>query len=404
MNLFNRKSAGFMTAAAMAYYLVQFGTQYIGYNYLPVYIEALPFATNSTVGLVTAVGAATTVLAQPVWGSLADHAKTKNRILLSAIVLQALTGLLFFSDIPNLWLLLLCTVLFYIPFLAPQVLIDTIAVENLGRLKVRFGTLRCFGSGGAALMAFIFGFVSDMTNVKAFALFSLFAAGSILPMLFLPRTEGHARTSGRRVSPAVLLKNGRFMLFLFYGFSLFLCGTMILTFMPIFFITEKGLNAGVDVYSIFFGFTILLEALLMFFGSRVVAKMNPYVVFLIPLAAGILRAFLPVLAGTWQDMLLYPLFHALWFAPMWAKVPTYIQAVVPPEMRATGQSVWTIVTCGIAPVIGSLAAGWLSDWIEIRYMFLVVTVMLAFFTVLFAVLFFFRQRADRREGWRMEEG
>ena len=393
-----------MTVSAMILYLVQFGTQYIGYNYLPIYIDALPFATNSTVGLVTAVGAATTVLAQPVWGRLADHAKSKNRILLAALILQAMTGFLFFSELPSLWLLLLCTVLFYIPFLAPQVLIDTISVENLDRLKVRFGTLRCFGSGGAALMAFIFGFVSDMTNVKAFTLFSVFAAGSILPMLFLPKTEGHARTSVHRVSPKELLKNGRFVLFLFYGFALFLCGTMILTFMPIYFTTDKGLSAGVEVYSIFFGFTILLEALLMLFGSRIFSKMNPYVVFMFPLAAGVFRALLPALAHSWQDMLLYPLFHALWFSPLWAKVAPFIQSVVPPEMRATGQSVWTIVTCGIAPVIGSLAAGWLSDWIEIRYMFLVVTVMLAFFAVLFAVLFFFRQRADRREGWRMEEG
>ena len=393
-----------MTLSAMVLYLIQFGTQYIGYNFLPVYIDALPFATNSTVGLVTAVGAATTVLAQPVWGRLGDHAKSKNTVLICALVFQTLTAFLFFAEIPSLWLLILATVVFYIPFLAPQVLIETIIVENLDKLKARFGTLRCFGSGGAALMAFIFGAVSDMTNVKAFTLFAVFAAASILPLLLLPRTEGHARTSLEKVSAGSILKNRRFALFLLYGFALFLCGTMINTFMPIYFVTEQGLNAGVEVYGIFFGFTILLEALLMFFGSRFIAKMNPYIAFLIPLAAGVFRLLIPVLAHRWQDMLVYPVFHALWFAPLWAKVAPFIQAVVPPEMRATGQSLWTIVTCGIAPVIGSLAAGWLSDWIDIRYMFLVVLFMVAFFAVLFVVLFLFQARTDRKEGWRMEEG
>ena len=404
MKKFTVKSAGFMTVSTMILYLVQFGTQYIGYNYLPVYIDALPFSSNSTVGLVVAVGAATTVLAQPVWGRLGDHAKSKNTVLIIAMILQALTGFLFFAEVPNLWLLLAFTVLFYIPFLAPQVLIDTIVVENLDRLKVRFGTLRCFGSGGAALMAFIFGAVSGMTSVKAFTLFAVFAAASILPLLPLPQTKGHARASSKNASPLDLFKNKRYVLFLFYGFALFLCGTMILTFMPIYFATEKGLNAGMEVYGIFFGFTILLEAVLMLLGSRLFAKMNPYVVFMIPLAAGIFRMLIPALAHTWQDMLLYPLFHALWFAPMWAKVPPFIQAVVPPEMRATGQSVWTIVTCGIAPVIGSLAAGWISDWIGIRAMLLVVMGMIAVFTAFFAVLFLLRARADRREGWKMEEG
>ncbi len=49
-----------------------------------------------------------------------DKGKTKNRVLLLALVLEGVTGLLFFTEIPNLWVLLLCIVLFYTPFLAPH--------------------------------------------------------------------------------------------------------------------------------------------------------------------------------------------------------------------------------------------------------------------------------------------
>lgn len=402
MKKINVKSPAGITASIMLLYLIQWGAQYIGYNYLPIYIDSLPFATNSTTGLAIAVGAATTICVQPFWGRMGDHAKTKNRVLIAALLLEALVGLLFFAEMPDLWMLLLCVVLFYIPFLAPQMLVDTIVVENLNRVKVRFGMLRCFASFGAALMSFVFGFVGEMTNIKAFSIFALFSAGSIIPLLFIPKTKGHAHGMKQKGSYRSLLQNKRFILFLFYGFALFLCGAMVNAFFPIYFTTEKGLNAGVDVYGIFMGVTILLEASLMFFGSRFFTAMNPYAVFMFPLVAGVFRMLISFFAHSWMDMLIYPAFHALWFAPLWTKVAPFIQSVMPLEMRATGQSVWTIITCGIAPVIGSLLAGGLADWMGIREMFLVVCMMMAVLSAVFALLFIRQARIDRTEGWEMQ--
>ena len=402
MKKFKLTAPAGITASMMLLYLIQWGAQYIGYNYLPIYIDSLPFSTNSTTGLAIAVGAATTIFAQPIWGRLADRAKTKNRILIIALALEAAMGLLFFNELPNLWVLLLCVVLFYVPFLAPQALIDTIVVENMDKVKVRFGMLRCFASGGAALMAFVFGVIGNMTNVKAFSLFAVFAAASIIPLLFLPKTKGHAREEGHKISYKKLLSNKRYVLFLTYGFALFFCGSMINAFFPIYFTTEKGLNAGVEGYGLFMGVTILLEAAIMFFGSRLFARMNPYVVFMFPLIAGIFRMLTTVLAQSPSDMFIYPIFHALWFAPLWAKVAPFIQSVVPVEMRATGQSVWTIITCGIAPVIGSLLAGVLSDAVGMRQMYGVICAMMAVLSICFALLFIRQIRFDRNEGWEMQ--
>ena len=99
MKKLNLKSPTGITLSMMLLYLTQWGAQYIGYNYLPIYIDALPFSTNSTTGLAIAVGAATTILAQPLWGRFADRAKTKNRILIIALVLEAAMGLLFFGEL-----------------------------------------------------------------------------------------------------------------------------------------------------------------------------------------------------------------------------------------------------------------------------------------------------------------
>ena len=397
MNMKRFQSPTGMTLSMMFIYLIQWGAQYIGYNYLPIYIDSLPFSTNSTTGLAIAVGAATTICVQPIWGRMADKGKTKNRGLLLALVLEGVTGLLFFTEIPHLWVLLLCIVLFYTPFLAPQALIDTIVVENMDKVRVRYGMVRCFASGGAALMAFIFGMIADMTNIKAFTLFSAFSLAAVIPLLFLPKTQGHARTAGHKISYRRLLKNRRYTLFLAYGFALFLCSSMINAFFPIFVTTDKGLNAGTEWYGIFMGVTILLETSVMFFGAKLFAKLNAYAVFLLPPLAGIFRVLFLVFANVPSDLYFYPIFHALWFGPLWAKVAPFIQSVVPEEMRATGQSVWTIITCGIAPVIGSLGAGVLSDAFGMRQMFGVICAILIAMTLLFAVLFFRQYRLDQRE-------
>jgi hypothetical protein len=60
----------------------------------------------------------------------------------------------------------------------------------MSKVKVRFGMLRCFSSGGAAVMAFLFGIIGNMTNQKAFTLFGLAALGAIIPLQFLPCFPG----------------------------------------------------------------------------------------------------------------------------------------------------------------------------------------------------------------------
>lgn len=396
MNRFQVKGPTGITLSMMLLYLVQWGAQYVGYNYLPLYIDSLPFSTNSTVGLAIAVGSATTILVQPFWGRMADRAKTKNRILIIALVLEGVMGLLFFQKLPNLWVLLLCIILFYIPFLAPQSLIDTIVVENMGKVKVRFGMIRCFASGGAATMAFIFGAITDLNDIKAFSIFLACAFGSLIPLLMLPKTKGHARAAGQKISYKKLLQNKKFLLFLFYGFCLFLCSTMVNPFFPIFVMTEQGLNSGTEWYGIFMGITILLEMLIMFFGAKLFARLPHYLVFMIPPVVGIFRMLFLVLAQAPSDLYIYPIFHAMWFAPLWCKVAPFIQEVVPEEMRATGQSIWTIITCGIAPVIGSLTSGFLSDLFGIRQTFGVIMGMLIIMSVVFAFLFLRQSRKDKQ--------
>ncbi len=399
---FHPKESTRVTFAFMMVYLIAWGAQYIGCNFLPIYVNSLPFATNSTVGVVLAVGAITTIMVQSLWGQMADRAKTKNSVLKIALIVQGATALLFCVKMPNMPMLLLAVVIFYIAFLAPQTLVETIVVENSNKVKVRFGVLRCFSSGGCALAALILGMMKNPTGEVAFALFSVCAVASLIPLHFVPATKGHASGKKDKISFKKLLGNRRFMVFLAYGLALFFCGSIFNSFFSIYVSTEQGLNTGVAWYSRFMALTILMEALVMLFGAKKFAKMNPYAVFIIPLIAGVIRMATMVLAKDTGDMWIYPFSHAMWFGPLWAKVAPFIQSVVPEEMRATGQSMWMIATNGFAPVMGALIAGGIAETYSIHTLYILGCVLMAVLCVVFAILFILQNRRDKAEGWKMQ--
>jgi MFS family permease len=73
---------GKKTVLAMrAMYYMIWGTQFIGQQYMSIYIRSFSFVSDVTVGLIMSLGYLVTTLSQPVWGSVADHARTKNRVL-----------------------------------------------------------------------------------------------------------------------------------------------------------------------------------------------------------------------------------------------------------------------------------------------------------------------------------
>ncbi len=256
------------------------------------------------------------MVSQPLWGAIADRAKTKNIILFIALILLTGAGLLFLLPQKSLIMLLICVVIFYFFFLAPQTLIDTITVENIGKAKLPFGTVRAFSSAGAAAMAFIFSLIHDMTDQKAFLLMAGASLLAVIPLAFVPIARGHAgEVQEKKASYADLLKNKRLMLVLSFGFFLFICSSMISTFFPVYYSTDRGLNAGTDMLGVFMSIAIILEAAIMIVGGKFFQRLNPYTVFMIAPLSGILRSFLIYIIGDPNVMLVCTLFQAIWYAP-----------------------------------------------------------------------------------------
>ena len=111
-------------------YILPLGLQCIIGNFMPIYVASLPFATEKTVGEVTALGAIVTMLSQLIWTKCADKSGKKRDLLTLSLILVAAFSLLFLINIKSKPLLFIFVILFYSCYMTHQPLIDTIVSEN----------------------------------------------------------------------------------------------------------------------------------------------------------------------------------------------------------------------------------------------------------------------------------
>jgi PPP family 3-phenylpropionic acid transporter len=390
-------------------YFIIWGTQFIGSLYMPIYIRSFSFTSDIAVGLIMSLGNLMTTVAQPVWGSIADHAKTKNRVLLTAVLCAAAGIWLVILPKHTSYLTLVPSVsLFTSILIIPGMLIDTIVVENIDGTGVPFGKVRGFSSAGAGAAAFSMFLISLAVTLKPVTTFLLAfccAVLSLIPLRYFPLTKGHARgvkKNKEKTGLMAILKNRRLVLLLFYIFFLLMGLNATNTFLGIYYATDKGLNAGIGMYGLFFAICIAVETCLMMFGSKFLNRMDIYHLFTLVSAAACLRSLTIYLAPNVYVMQLCAVFHALLFAPLWTRLSPYVNSIVPKEMRATGQAAWSIMGFGFGPMVGSSLAGVISSRFGIRNLFLFTASMLCVTTLVFTVLFHRQRVMDRAESEQTE--
>ena len=385
-------------------YMLIWGSQYIVYNYLPIYIDSLPFATNTTTGFAVALGSAVIMVSQPFWGAMADRAKTKNMVLGIGLLCSAGFIFLFLIEQQSTAMLFLCVAAFYFFFLAPQTVVDTISLENLDALGVPYSRFRAGGSCGSALTALCLSFFPGISSSTVFLVFALMLLLSLLPFALAPKTAGHQykadQTAGdtapvKKASFIDLLKNKKLMLIISFVFLGFISNSFMTTFFPVYYATERGLNAGTGMLSTFMFIAIIIEAVLMLFSHRTFDHFHVYTVLLMAPAGAILRCICLYFIDNPYLLLPTTFLQMLCYAPYFVAVVPLINRIVPDELKASGQSLWAIAAFGLSPVFGNIAGGAISDLLGgIRNAF---GVLIFYNLILFLVYFFLFARQKKRD-------
>jgi PPP family 3-phenylpropionic acid transporter len=115
-------------------------------------------------GLVSSIAPVMMFIVQPVWGVIADRYGRK-RLLVLALILSALS-LVAYLWITGFWPILILTVIFSL-FLNPVYpVVDTLALDSLGKDKeFGFGYLRMWGAVGWLTGAFLAGQITGEQDV-----------------------------------------------------------------------------------------------------------------------------------------------------------------------------------------------------------------------------------------------
>jgi PPP family 3-phenylpropionic acid transporter len=314
------------------------------------------------------------MLAQPFWGQVADRSGARARVL-SLLTFGAGTGYALLALGDGFGILLLGTAvlaLFSTAVLPMGVSVSLTALRDLG--PHAFGIVRAIGTVGFLATVVTFPWLLD--RVQAARGLAAVAGGPSEPGLglMLPCTaflvlasavvslavprDGASDPRAQRGDWRVLLRHRPFVRVLLFtlGGYLFLHGPMALFPMYV-----RSLGGGIEVVSTMWVLMLLLEVPLIALSGAGIDRIGPRGLIMIGVGAGALRWMACALSS--HPPLVYgvQVLHGVTVAGLIIGAPLYVDAVVPPRLRATGQGLLAMVGISVGGILSTLIVGWLFE-------------------------------------------
>jgi len=371
------------------YFFIYMGNAVYG-TFIPLYFRDAGF-DSSQIGILLGVGPLVAILAQPIWGTLSDRARTKNRILL--LLIAGSGGAMLLYPLSDGFGYLLGMISIFTFFQASIYAVgDAITLEELDRRRTgNFGRIRLAGTVGFALMSIVFGLIAEKRVDLLFAVYAMVMAVSFVFVLRFPSVAGHQK-KGRRIRIWVLFRNRKLVLYLAINFVLHVTLGYYYTFFPLYFQELGGSSAWL-------GWSMVISSLseipfLLLAGTIFKRVRVPYIL----LGAGAAAALRWYLFSAIHDpywTIPVQALHGLIFIVLSVTMATVINREVPDELKASGQTLNALLCLGVARLIGSYVGGEASEAWGMRDVFLYNAVLAVGCIVVFAALF---RIMDRRSG------
>lgn len=359
------------------------------YGYVTLFLQSKGMS-NSLVGIVTGVGAISTVVLSPVISSLLSKIKglTMNTLLtiLYAVMMTSFL-MVTFIRLPNVMILGLYMLI--IAFLVSSVpLLSTICTDYLKKGQyINFGLSRGLGSVAYASCAVVLGRLIESlgTNVLAitFIIFGLLFLGILYS---LPPVEVERQQAQKEGTIFSIIKQYPMFFCLLIGFSASFAATSSLSVYLINIVTSLGGTTSLYGIAIFLMGTS--EMPVMSITHTLLKKVSAETLFVVSAICYILRNFLITLAPNLVILLIGMLFQGVSYGLFFAVVTYYVADHLEQKDQVMGQTLIAIMTTGIGSTIGNLLGGFLQDNLGLNSMLIFVEVLTAIGTsiVLFTIL------------------
>lgn len=361
-------------ARLCAFWFVYMGSLGVFFPYYALYLGGRAGLSAFEVGAVLSMVPLVGLVAQPLWGQLADRSGARGPILallaIGAGLAQApIAGASGFLE------LLLATALLAVfhSTVMPMALSVSLAVLH-GRGHA-FGIARATGTVGYLVLVVAFpwllralgGGAVEPGAVPAsldwmFPVVAALAIASGLIALTLPR-EGEV---GVRAAPGALrelLRHRPMRRVMAYSFVVFFCLNGPIQLFPLF---VRALGGGLGDVSRMWVWMLLLEIPLIAWTGSLLARLGARGMLGLGALAGGVRWFGSALADDLGVATVLGLLHGVAVVGLAVGGPLYVEQTAPPALRSTGQALLSTVGVGLGGILSNLVCGVVFDAVGAR--------------------------------------
>ncbi|CCQ34531.1 Major facilitator superfamily MFS 1 protein [Halorhabdus tiamatea SARL4B] len=333
-------------------------------GYRNVFFEDIGLS-ESQMGMIGAVLIGAGIVAQPLWGVLADaYGRTKLVMAVGAIV-SIVGGLLFpiGTILESPYLLMLIAAAIYSAFRAPIIPLANAMVLSAG---IDFGNVRAFGS-----IAFGIGILAMGPLVGTFGTVSIFVVYALGMTVFVLSIRGVPQPSSADLSPDLredslrLLTDPRFVLLLIVGVFF---GAATTTGGAFFSVYIRAIEAGDAMTGAAWFVRTLAEAAIFVWAVHLGLEHRTQLVVGAVLSA--VSFLLYVIPGTLPVTFLAQLPRGAGFALFTLASVSLAHEYAPDTLSGSAQALLAALGLGTGRVFGQVAGGWLADVIGVQGMYL----------------------------------
>ncbi len=311
------------------------------------------------IGFLSALILVTSSLTAIPWGIIADRYRLHYPILVMAFLFA--TVFIFLLSRASGYQQIIPLVLGFAIFLAPIVpLLDSSAMVITRLRQVSFGEIRVGGSVGWIVSVWLVGMLIQRFTIQwLFYAYVLFMLLTLLYAIFRPIRTGSMQTPEWSWGKLhTLLTERSVVLFLCSTFLVMVANGAVQSFFSLY---MNGIGAREGLIGTAWAIAAISEIPMMMYSGRLMRRMG---------SAGLLKLAFFVYALRWllfsfihdpMWVLAVQLLQGLSFAAFITAGVTYLNERTPQGLGTTAQSIFSVVSYGLAAFVGSLAGGYLYD-------------------------------------------
>ena len=349
-----------------SFYFLTYAALSSFFPFIVLFYQQLNF-TGTQIGLLTGIPPLITLIATPLWTSLAD-ATRRHRLVMSLGIGVALASVFILQSM-TLFLPIFIIIIFFNVFFSPvSALADSATMAMLGDDRAMYGRIRLGGTIGWGVFAPIAGLLVEHYGLRiGFWTFSVVMFINLLiSQKMVHDTTQHVRPESLGIRYFVTSR--RWILFLL---SAFLGGFGALSVSSYLFPYMAEMGTSESLMGVASMIATVTELPIFFFGNRLVHRFGSQRLFVLALLMTGIRSLLFAWVNTPIAVLIVQGIGGTIFPAMWLAGVAYADEHAPAGMKSTAQGLFGALSFGVGSAAGGFIGGPLLKTIGGHGMFLV---------------------------------